>query len=139
LNRKIAKLSTSIIVGIITMITVYIALQVSIKVPSLSQIPITSDTAVSIVIRNEDRFADSHNSNDFATRFVYIKGNGSIFEADPNSNSIGEYLGSAGETTITTGNHFAWEVIDKKGSLLYYVDSITGEIIVKSNVSKLSS
>jgi hypothetical protein len=120
------------------MIIVYIALQVSTKVPSLSRIPIMSDTAVSIV-RNEDRFADSHNSNDFATRFVYIKGNGSIFEADPNSNSIGEYLGSAGEITITTGNHFAWEVMDKKGSLLYYVDSITGEIIVKSNLSKLSS
>jgi hypothetical protein len=138
LNRKIAKLSTSITVGITTMIIVYIALQVSTKVPSLSRIPIMSDTAVSIV-RNEDRDAESHNSNDFATRFVYIKGNGSIFEADPNSNSIGEYLGSAGEITITTGNHFAWEVMDKKGSLLYYVDSITGEIIVKSNLSKLSS
>jgi hypothetical protein len=138
LNRKIAKLSTSITVGITTMIIVYIALQVSTKVPSLSRIPIMSDTAVSIV-RNEDRDAESHNSNDFATRFVYIKGNGSIFEADPNSNSIGEYLGSAGETTITTGNHFAWEVMDKKDSLLYYVDSITGEIIVKSNLSRLSS
>jgi hypothetical protein len=138
LNRKIAKLSTSITVGITTMIIVYIALQVSTKVPSLSRIPIMSDTAVSIV-RNEDRDAESHNSNDFATRFVYIKGNGSIFKADPNSNSIGEYLGSAGETTITTGNHFAWEVMDKKDSLLYYVDSITGEIIVKSNLSKLSS
>lgn len=121
------------------MIIVYIALQVSTKVPSLSRIPIMSDTAVSIVLRNEDRDAESHNSNDFATRFVYIKGNGSIFKADPNSNSIGEYLGSAGETTITTGNHFAWEVMDKKDSLLYYVDSITGEIIVKSNLSKLSS
>jgi hypothetical protein len=40
---------------------------------------------------------------------------------------------------MTTGNHFAWEVMDKKDSLLYYVDSITGEIIVKSNLSKLSS
>jgi hypothetical protein len=120
------------------MIIVYIALQVSTKVPSLSRIPIMSDTAVSIV-RNEDRDAESHNSNNFATRFVYIKGNGSIFKADPNSNSIGEYLGSAGETTITTGNHFAWEVMDKKDSLLYYVDSITGEIIVKSSLSKLSS
>lgn len=121
------------------MIIVYIALQVSTKIPSLGRIPIMSDSAVSIVLRNEDRDAESHNSNDFATRFVYIKGNGSIFKADPNSNSIGEYLGSAGETTITTGNHFAWEVMDKKDSLLYYVDSITGEIIVKSNLSKLSS
>ena len=97
-----------------------------------------SDTATSIVMNNEDRLAKSHNSN-FATRFVYIKGNGSIFESDPNFNSIGRYLGSPGEPTITTGNHFAWEVLDKKGSSLYYVDSVTGEIIVKSNLSKLRS
>jgi hypothetical protein len=121
------------------MFLVYIAIQDSIKVPSLSRIPILSDTAVSIVMKNEDRFADSHNSNDFTTRFVYIKGNGSIFESDPNSNSIGEYLGSTGEVTMTTGNHFAWEVMDKKGNSLNYVDSITGEIIVKSNLSKLTS
>ena len=139
LNKNIAKLSLSIIVGVITMFLVYIAIQDSIKVPSLSRIPILSDTAVSIVMKNEDGFADSRNSNDFTTRFVYIKGNGSIFESDPNSNSIGEYLGSTGEVTMTTGNHFAWEVMDKKGNSLYYVDSITGEIIVKSNLSKLTS
>jgi hypothetical protein len=69
-----------------------------------------SDTATSIVMNNEDRLAKSHNSN-FATRFVYI----------------------------TTGNHFALEVLDKKGASLYYVDSVTGEIIVKSNLSKLRS
>ena len=92
-----------------------------------------SDTAISIVMNNEDRLAQSHNSN-FATRFVYIKGTGSIFESDPNSNSIGRYLGSSEEPTITTGNHFAWEVLDKKGASLYYVDSVTGEIIVKSNL-----
>jgi hypothetical protein len=135
LNKKIAKLFVSIIVGITTMFLVYFAIQASIKVPSLSRIPIMSDTAVSIVMRNEDGLADSHNSNDFTTRFVYIKSNGSIFRSDPNSNSIREYLGSAGETTITTGNHFAWEVMDKIGNSLYYVDSITGEIIVKSNLS----
>ena len=72
-------------------------------------------------------------------RFVYIKGTGNIFESDPNSNSIGCYLGSSGEPTITTGNHFAWEVLAKKGASLYYVDSATGEIIVKSNLSKLRS
>ena len=139
LNKNIAKLSLSIIVGVITMFLVYIAIQDSIKVPSLSRIPILSDTAVSIVTENEDGFADSHNSNDFTTRFVYIKGNGSIFESDPNFNSIGRYLGSSGEPTITTGNHFAWEVLDKKCASLYYVDSVAGEIIVKSNLSKLRS
>jgi hypothetical protein len=138
LNKKIAKISLSVTVGIITMFLVYIALQTSIMIPSISRTPIISDTAISIVMNNEDRLAQSHNSN-FATRFVYIKGNGSIFESDPNSNSIGRYLGSSGEPTITTGNHFAWEVLDKKDASLYYVDSVTGEIIVKSNLSKLSS
>jgi hypothetical protein len=138
LNKKVAKISLSVTVGIITMFLVYIALQTSIMIPSISRTPIMSDTAISIVMNNEDRLAQSHNSN-FATRFVYIKGNGSIFESDPNSNSIGRYLGSSGEPTITTGNHFAWEVIDKKDASLYYVDSVTGEIIVKSNLSKLSS
>ena len=57
LNKKIAKLSLSIIVGVITMFLVYIAIQDSIKVPSLSRIPILSDTAVSIVTENEDGFA----------------------------------------------------------------------------------
>jgi hypothetical protein len=138
LNKKIAKISLSVTVGIITMFLVYIALQTSIMIPSISRTPIMSYTAISIVMNNEDRLAQSHNSN-FATRFVYIKGNGSIFESDPNSNSIGRYLGSSGEPTITTGNHFAWEVLDKKDASLYYVDSVTGEIIVKSNLSKLSS
>jgi hypothetical protein len=138
LNKKIAKISLSVTVGIITMFLVYIALQFSIQVPSISRIPIMSDTAISIVMNNEDRLAQSHNSN-FATRFVYIKGTGNIFESDPYSNSIGKYLGSSGEPTITTGNHFAWEVLDKKGASLYYVDSVTGEIIVKSNLSKLKS
>jgi hypothetical protein len=138
LNKKIAKISLSVTVGIITMFLVYIALQTSIMIPSISRTPIMSDTAISIVMNNEDRLAQSHNSN-FATRFVYIKGNGSIFESDPNSHSIGRYLGSSGEPTITTGNHFAWEVLDKKYASLYYVDSVTGEIIVKSNLSKLSS
>jgi DNA-binding HxlR family transcriptional regulator len=36
-------------------------------------------------------------------RFVFIKGTGNIFESDPDSNSIGIYLGSSGEPTITTG------------------------------------
>jgi hypothetical protein len=133
LNKKIAKISLSVTVGIITMFLAYIALQISIKVPSISRIPIMSDTTISIVMNNEDRLAQSHNSN-FATRFVYINGTGSIFESDPNSNSIGRYLGSPGEPTITTGNHFAWKVLDKKCASLYYVDSVAGEIIVKSNL-----
>jgi hypothetical protein len=139
LNKKIAKLYVSIAVGLTTMLLVYIALQISLKEPSLSRLPMMSDTAVSIVMKNKDGTAESHNFNNFMTRFVYVKGNGSIFESDPNSNSVGKYLGSAGESTITTGNHFAWEVLDKKDVSLYYVDSITGDIIMQKNLSRLPS
>jgi hypothetical protein len=107
-------------VGVITMFLVYIALQTSMKVPSLDRLPILPGAAISIVMENDDGFANSYNSDDFTTRYVYIKGNGSIFESDPNSNSIGEYLGS-------------------RGNSLYYVDSITGDIIVKSNLSEIKS
>jgi hypothetical protein len=129
----------SIAVGLITMFLVYIALLNSLKEPSLSRLPIMSDTAVSIVLKHKNGSIESHNPNDFATRFVYVKGNGSIFESNPNSNSVGRYLGSAGESTITTGNHFAWEVLDKKGAVLYYVDSITGDIVMQKNLSSLPS
>jgi hypothetical protein len=118
---------------------VYIALQTSMKVPSLDRLPILPSAAVSIVMNNDDGVANSYNPDDFTTRYVYIKGNGSLFESDPNSNSIGKYLGTTGEITMTTGNHFAWEVTNKKGNLLYYVDSITGDIIVKSNLSEIKS
>jgi hypothetical protein len=139
LDKKIAKLSLSIMVGVITTFLVYIALQTSLKVPSLDRLPILPGAAVSIVMKNDDGFTNSYNLDDFTTRYVYIKGNGSIFESDPNSNSIGEYLGSTGQITMTTGNHFAWEVTNKRGNSLYYVDSITGDIIVRSNLSETKS
>jgi hypothetical protein len=126
-------------VGVIAMFLVYIALQTSLKVPSLDRLPILPSAAVSIVMKNDDGFADSYSVDDFTTRYVYIKGNGSIFESDPNSNSVGQYLGSTGEITMTTGNHFAWEVTNKRDNSLYYVDSMTGETIVKSNLSQITS
>jgi hypothetical protein len=129
----------SIAVGLTTMILVYVALQVSLREPSLSRLPIMPDTAVSIVMKYKDGSKESQSSNDFVARFVYVKGNGSIFESDPNSNSVGRYLGSAGDSTITTGNHFAWEVLDKKDTSLYYIDSITGDIIMQKNSQRLLS
>ena len=56
-------------------------------------------------------------------------GDGSIFESNVNSNSIGEYIGKT-EPTITTGNYFAWEVKNNKND--YFLDSTTGEIVSSS-------
>ena len=119
------------------MFLVYIALQNSLKEPSLSQLPIMSEKAVSIVLKYKNGSIESYNLKDFVTRFVYVKGNGSVFESNPDSNSVGRYLGSAGDSTITTGNHFAWEILDKKDVSLYYVDSITGDIVMQKNLSSL--
>jgi hypothetical protein len=113
--------------GIVTFL-VYLGLQNSLKVPALFSSPISSKQAITTVVQKEN--LARYNLSDFSTKYVYIKGNGAIFESDDNSNSIGKYLGK-GEPTITTGSYFAWEV--RKGNHIYFVDSSTGEIISEKN------
>jgi hypothetical protein len=125
-NKRIV---VSISVGVGVMLLAYLALQDSLNRPSLNRLPISSQTAVSIIIKQEN-LADNE-SNDVSTSYVYIKGDGSIYESDVSSNSIGRYLDTT-EPTITTGNHFAWEVTSKQNQKKYYVDHVTGEIISKS-------
>jgi uncharacterized protein YpmB len=122
------KMVVSISIGIGVMFLTYLALQDSLNHPSLSQLPITSETAVSIIIQKENLSGNS--LKDFSTNYVYIKGDGSIYQSDT-SNRIGKYL-STSEPTITTGNHFAWEVKNEENQKRYYVDHATGEVIAKS-------
>jgi hypothetical protein len=118
------KMAISVAIGIAVTFLVYIGLQNSLKVPSLSSTPISSETAVAIVAKKQN--LTLYNVNDFYTRYVYIKGDGTIFESDSSSNSIGKYLGKT-IPTITTGNHFAWMV--KENNHVYFIDSVTGETI----------
>jgi hypothetical protein len=124
------KLATLIAIGIAMTALVYLGLQNSLKVPALFYAPLSSEAAVAIVAQKQN--LTQYNINDFSIRYVYIKGDGSLFESDVNSNSIGKYLGKT-ETTITTANYFSWEV--KKNNYAYYVDSATGEIVAKSKNS----
>jgi hypothetical protein len=124
------KLATLIAIGIAMTALVYLGLQNSLKVPALFYAPLSSEAAVAIVAQKQN--LTQYNINDFSIRYVYIKGDGSLFESDANSNSIGKYLGKT-ETTITTANYFSWEV--KKNNYAYYVDSATGEIVAKSKNS----
>ena len=117
IDKKVFILTT---IGLVVTFLVYIGLQNSLRVPSLSSTPISSETAVMIVAKKV------YNVNDFYTRYVYIKGDGTIFESDIGSNSIGKYFDKT-KPTITTGNHFAWMV--KRNSHVYFVDAVTGEII----------
>ena len=118
------KMAISVAIGIAVTFLVYTGLQNSLKVPSLSSTPISSETAVAIVAKKQN--LTLYNVNDFHTRYVYIKGDGTIFESDSNSNSIGKYLGKT-RPTITTGNHFVWMV--KENNHVYFIDSVTGEPI----------
>jgi hypothetical protein len=126
INKK-AILLISIGVGMMSL--TYLALQDSLNRPSISQLPISSQTAVSIVIQQENLTQDK--VNDFSTNYVYIKGDGKIYYSEISSNSIGRYLDTT-EPTITTGNHFAWEVKNKETQRKYYVDHVTGDIIARS-------
>src|SRR5918996_1498731 len=123
------KMVISISFGIGVMLLTYLALQDSLTRPSLSRLPISSQIAVSIIIQQEN--LTQNDLNRFSTNYVYIKGDGKIYDSDISSNSIGRYLNTT-EPTITTGNHFAWEVKNKETQRRYYVDHVTGEIIARS-------
>ena len=118
------KVLVSAAIGLVATFLVYIGLQNSLRVPSLSSTPISSETAVAIVAKKQN--LTLYNVNDFYTRYVYIKGDGTIFESDTGSTSIGKYLGKT-RPTITAGNHFAWMV--KESRHIYFIDSVTGETI----------
>ena len=126
INKKVILL---ILIGIGMTSLTYLALQDSLNRPSISQLPISSQTAVSIIIQQEN--LTQYKLNDFSTNYVYIKGDGKIYHSDISSNSIGRYLDTT-EPTITTGDHFAWEVKNKETQRRYYVDHVTGEIIARS-------
>jgi hypothetical protein len=125
-NKKVI---VSISFGVGVMLLTYLALQDSLNRPSLNRLPISSQTAVSIILKQEN--LTQNKLNDFSTNYVYIKGDGTVYESDVSSNSIGPYLDTT-EPTITTGNHFAWEVKNKQSHKRYYVDHVTGEVISKS-------
>jgi hypothetical protein len=120
-------ISISFSIGV--MLLTYLALQDSLTRPSLSRLPISSQIAVSIIIKQEN--LTQNNFNDFSSNYVYIKGDGSIYDSDISSNAIGRYLDTT-EPTITTGNHFAWEIKNKQNQKRYYVDHVTGDVIAKS-------
>ncbi len=126
INKKTILL---ILIGVGVMFLTYLGLQESLNRPLLSQLPISSETAISIIIQQEN--LTENKLDDFSTNYVYIKGDGKIYDSEISSNSIGRYLDTT-EPTITTGNHFAWEVKDKETQRRYYVDHVTGEIIARS-------
>lgn len=124
------KFTVTITISILVTILVYIGIITSLERPTLSRTPISKENAISIVINN--RNLTSSDRQDFATEFVHIKGNGSFYESQFNSNHIGRYLGDS-HPTINDANYFVWKVTDKKNNFTYFLDKLNGEIVSETN------
>ena len=109
---------------------VYFALQNSLLFPTYFSTPISEEEAVSVVAHNLNLV--NYSANDFSSRYVYLRGDGNIFASDPNSNSIGGYIGKT-QPTLTTGSYFAWQVMHHHNT--YFLDGTTGEVVSSSNSS----
>ncbi|HET7147622.1 MAG TPA: hypothetical protein VFI73_03905 [Candidatus Nitrosopolaris sp.] len=131
MTRVDKKIPIFIAVAIIATVVVYLGLEYSQLFPTLFSASISSEEAISVIAHTLN--LTNYNVNDFSTRYVYIKGDGSIFESNINSNLIGAYIGKTAPT-ITTGNYFAWEI--KYKSDVYFLDGTTGEIILHSKTNK---
>jgi hypothetical protein len=105
---------------------VYLALIDSLTRSSINYLSISNDTAVSIILKHEN--LSSNDINNINSKYVYIKGNGEIYESKKDTNFIGSYVGKT-SPTITTGSHFGWEVTLPALNKTYYVDHLRGEII----------
>ncbi|MGH9981041.1 MAG: hypothetical protein ACRD6U_05760 [Nitrososphaeraceae archaeon] len=105
---------------------VYLGLMDSMTRSSPNYLSISNDTAVSIIFKNENISSDHLKTVN--SEYVYIKGNGEIYESKKDTNFIGNYV-RKNSPTITTGNHFGWEINLPALNQTYYVDHLTGEII----------
>lgn len=105
---------------------VYVGLIDSLTRSSPNYLSITNDTAVSIILKNENISSDHLKT--INSEYVYIKGNGEIYESKKNTNFIGNYVGKT-SPTITTGSHFVWKINLPALNQTYFVDHLTGEII----------
>ena len=123
------KFTLTVSISILVTILVYIGIVTSLERPTLSRTPISKENAISIVIDN--RNLTSSELQDFVTEFVHIKGNGSFYESNLNSNHVGRHLGDS-HPTINNANYFVWKVTDKKNNFTYFVDNLNGEIVSES-------
>src|SRR5512145_2163582 len=107
------KFALTVSISILVTILVYIGIVTSLERPTLSRTPISNEHAISIAIDN--RNLTSSDRQDFVTEFVHIKGNGSFYESNLNSNYVARYLGDS-HPTINNANYFVWKVTDKNNS-----------------------
>jgi hypothetical protein len=122
------KLLISLAVASITTYLVYIGLIDSLTRSSVNYTSISNDTAVSLIVKQNN--LTSEHIDKVLSKYVYVKGNGEIYDSKKDTNFIGNYLGKT-SPTVTTGNHFGWEIYFPIINKTYYIDHLTGETISK--------
>ena len=126
-NMKIdKKFALTVTISVVVTILVGVGIVTSLERPTGSRTPISKENAISIVIDN--RNFTSSDRRDFVTEYVHIKGNGSFYESNINSNNVGRYLGDS-HPTINNANYFVWKVADKKNNFTFFIDNLNGEIV----------
>ncbi|HET8858026.1 MAG TPA: hypothetical protein VFM28_10905 [Nitrososphaeraceae archaeon] len=122
------KLLISLAVASITTYLVYIGLIDSLTRSSVNYTSISNDTAISLIVK-QDNLTSEH-IDKVLSKYVYVKGNGEIYDSKKDTNFIGNYIGKT-SPTVTTGNHFGWEIYFPIINKTYYIDHLTGETISK--------
>ena len=113
-------------IGILFTFFVYLGLVDSLTRPSIIYMPMSSDTAVMILTEKHD--ITFLNSTNYELQYVYVKGNGDIYNSNTDTKDIGELIGKS-EPTTTTGNHFAWQIFIPDTNQSFYIDHLSGELI----------
>jgi hypothetical protein len=122
------KLLISLAVASITTYLVYIGLIDSLTRSSVNYTSISNDTAISLIVKQNN--LTSEHIDKVLSKYVYVKGNGEIYDSKKDTNFIGNYIGKT-SPTVTTGNHFGWEIYFPIINKTYYIDHLTGETISK--------
>lgn len=122
------KLLISLAVASITTYLVYIGLIDSLTRSSVNYTSISNDTAISLIVKQNN--LTSEHIDKVLSKYVYVKGNGEIYDSKKDTNFIGNYIGKT-SPTVTTGSHFGWEIYFPIINKTYYIDHLTGETISK--------
>ncbi|MGD1835275.1 MAG: hypothetical protein ACPKQO_06095 [Nitrososphaeraceae archaeon] len=113
-------------IGILFTFVVYLGLIDSLTRPSITYMSMSPDTAITILSEKYD--IASLNSNNYEIQYVYIKGNGYVYNSNTETKDIGDLIGKS-EPTTTTGNHFAWQIFIPNLNQSYYIDHVSGDLI----------
>ncbi|MGZ5501452.1 MAG: hypothetical protein ACXWEW_09930, partial [Nitrososphaeraceae archaeon] len=89
----IKRLLLSVAVGVIITYLVYLGLMDSLTRSSINYLSISNDTAISLIFKNYN--LSSQQLTNINSKYVYIKGNGEIYESKKDTNFIGNYKGKS--------------------------------------------